>query len=362
MSIEKWTNAGLPREWYQNDSSNARDLVNLKLHHPARQWNIVRWNSQNGGIELLVDNTWTPASEVLQGMRNKWHAWVKNNQPWSCCGGGLSPRYAAAWDTLPEAGTLTPEQLKQTQEAAQKIYSPQSFAQDDHLTADCTVEIVNSCTPVKSNFITSGVKDYLRNTHTSIRLIDEQGKIYSFGFTNADPHTWWNIFFTRKGEVRAPDSFEGMPIEKRVVTPIAITKTQFGKIKEEIETLHREKKDFNLFKHNCLAMASHVLNRLGLHVKITASVPRIAFRCLPLWLQTALSPLDWLITKVWNAAAAVLSPLSNCFSRKDTDPRHFDIEKPGLFEFMVPAELIQWQQFLPSTKTFNNPSAFLDSV
>lgn len=136
------------------------------------------------------------------------------------------------------------------------------------------------------NALTGGLAETMQMPrHPWLRMVTEEGDLYSVGFAWKTPTKPHNIANTVKGVFRMPDPYETMPIQARPVTRISIDKEQFDKIKKNIETYQKEGIAFNLLQHNCTRFIEYILNDIGIKPPLKTSISEVAERILPIGIK-----------------------------------------------------------------------------
>lgn len=94
-------------------------------------------------------------------------------------------------------------------------------------------------------------------THSFIRLIDAEGRVYSVGGGGAK--AWPDGY--RKFRIMSPDPLEAQPNLKERVTPIEVSQEGFYAAIAEIEAMSHEKFTYHAFTSNCLSFAERIIKK-----------------------------------------------------------------------------------------------------
>lgn len=122
--------------------------------------------------------------------------------------------------------------------------------------------------------------------HCGIRVITNDGKVYSTGFGSTLDEDKFNTgldkyLATINGQPTNIDYEEFRAHEGRITTSLAVTQENAEKILEQLNSYRREGIRFNILKQNCMRLGTNVLSMAGTELDIRVSLDTTLLRCLP---------------------------------------------------------------------------------
>ena len=200
---------------------------------------------------------------------------------------GLVQKHNARYDELYSVAQLDTDQKTTLQTEAAKFWQTNEEI-DPGQAKECVLQVVTTRRDLlKRNWWTENLLD---NTpeHVSLRLIDKEGKLYSFSLKmppNESKRVFSFIPFTylttASANVATPDYDEPRPFDERRVTSIPVTSAQKDAIIAFINEINRKDLSFNVAKQNCNKLAQIVLGIAGVEVNTRISFGTLLYRCLP---------------------------------------------------------------------------------
>lgn len=290
--LTKCKACGISEEAFFKNPDVARYIVALQLHHSIPYWNDkIHVDSSTHEIKIMINGTLKNPRELLSqlclvdgeicnksNLSEKWYYLP---------GKGLTEWQQSEWKELKPITKLTEEELQYAQSKAEALTSPEKKGDEKFI-----LEIASSWMDTPYNALTGGLAETMQMPrHPWLRMVTEEGDLYSVGFAWKTPTKPHNIANTVKGVFRMPDPYETMPIQARPVTRISIDKEQFDKIKKNIETYQKEGIAFNLLQHNCTRFIEYILNDIGIKPPLKTSISEVAERILPIGIKKFLPKL-----------------------------------------------------------------------
>lgn len=356
---ESWKGAGLSNELFVADPDCGEQIVKLHLHHTLRNWQgIFRKNSHTEQLEVLVEGVWKLAAPFFKDLKENREAWESVRSPgeiWCCTSSGFERRNPAKWEEIPIVAKLNTEQLEYARSEAVKLPSPLAKKE-----TDCVLEIISGEKKAPSSELRSGVRDiYDEPAHPFIRLIDKKGNVISGGFWPSRPFGLAQFFSSCPGEFRFPDSYEGIPVVKRKITRIGISKEQHEELTQVIKEYNRSGREFNM-RHNCTAFVSDILHRVGFKVDVHIFLIDLLGRCFPLCIQKLFSPLKCILDKIRAVAKRIFEASRAYLPAKTPHPTAFIGSSPkNYLYYPLPKQILEWQKEQPSTRDYIQGTPFV---
>ncbi len=200
---------------------------------------------------------------------------------------GLVQKHNARYDELYSVAKVTSEQKEEIQKEAEKFWQANDEV-DPGKTKDCVLQVVTTRRDLfKRSWWTENLLD---NTpeHVSMRLIDKEGNLYSFGM-KMPPSEARRVFAylpftyltTATANVSTPDYEEARRFDERRVTSIPLTSERKDAIIQFINEINSKDLSFNVAKQNCNKLAQIVLGIAGVEVNTRISFGSLFFRLLP---------------------------------------------------------------------------------
>ncbi len=301
----KWANAGWDnRHALIANEAIAQFLIDAHVHTAQKQFgNALRFASCTSKAELHVEGEWVDAATFLKGKTIEDGLICSDNTPWIFTGArGYEHRHYTSWEKLEPVYYLNADQLEVAQTRAAKLPSPLS----KNLPQKCILEIVTTWKGLPSTGYFSGIADMTNNPrHSWVRLIDEQGGVYSVGFGFKAPVPYCQGAQTVDGTFYSPELYETVPMLAQVVTGIAISSGQFDQLKSGIERAQRVGPAYNYGEQNCCNFVQSTLSHVGITGDFSIPIYLLTLRLTPLGIQNAVAPLGKIISPLKKGCVAL---------------------------------------------------------
>lgn len=234
-------------------------------------------------------------------------------------------------------------------------------------------------------------------SHTALRLIDNEGSLYSLGFETTpeiDPPSSVLLARTKEGAVASRDYDEFRPFAKRRVTTVALTEAQYEAAMDRVTAYSKKKLKFTHTHQNCTTFVADIMKAAGHEVDVRCtlidglygllpkvkSIPLIGpalekvrrvFAAILNWIVKYLVP-QFLVAIVVKISCVITNLVCLCFGgargidipdaeRESLDNReglkHFgklyrrfsDLFDSDAAQLYSPAKLVEWQMEQKST-------------
>ncbi len=228
--------------------------------------------------------------------------------------------------------------------------------------AECALQIVTTLDRHFESVFTEGLNELLPH-HSSLRLIDKEGNLYSFGLQVAKEHARFmdahEHSYTAQGMawVSVPDFRETRPFYERYITTLPISEEALshllliaGKINEEGGCA------FTITGKNCNYFVVSLLQEVGIDIDTHITLGDAAIRTVPYvgkvfepFYAQIPDPIKKIGTPLTNGLIAFFGGGTGYYKIED----FFDDEKAELYH---PYKLIDWQkkhtgtQYVPATR------------
>lgn len=317
--LSKWERAKLPAKAYHANPSEAKQLIDLHMHHQIAAFGHEVKITSNGHLEILCNGSYQPVEQVVGHLKAKENAFVstKDETEWNYLpDSGLTPWKLLEWTTLDSVAKLGKEELETVQKRAQKLSSP-LMKQDGG--PKYVLQIVSSWYEPK--FAHNGALGnvdamVMQPQHPWIRLITPEGNVHIVGFNWGKALTYSNIFETVTAHLKSPDPVEAVPCISRIVTSIQIDESQFKEIKSDVEEINKNGIAFNFVKQNCTTFIDHIFKKIGMDVKLHMNSKELIWNCLPNPVQNIFSAIAAPCKKVAEVAGDIFKMLTPPIVRK----------------------------------------------
>ncbi|HEX2582590.1 MAG TPA: DUF4105 domain-containing protein, partial [Chlamydiales bacterium] len=113
--------------------------------------------------------------------------------------------------------------------------------------------------------------------HVGLRMIDQEGKVYSFSFetpnheANLGLRNLFSLFATYNVTIASPDFKEFSKFDVRRTTTIPVTEEKFHEALEKIKKYAATPLRFNSLHQNCMTFALDILETVGIHADLKTS-------------------------------------------------------------------------------------------
>jgi len=196
---------------------------------------------------------------------------------------------------------------------------------------DCVIQLVSTERNggVERNWFNENYLDNMPG-HTSLRIIDKTGAVYSFGFVlsedqskriRSSPFTYLQ---SGKINMATYDYEETRSFDARRVTSIPLTSLRKEKILSAISNWNREGIRFNYIHQNCTKASTVVLDMAGVHIDTRITFRNFILRNFPdISYLPGYEPLSAAVQKIQEAVAPIFEtidqyiptkPITNFFS------------------------------------------------
>jgi hypothetical protein len=278
-NLLKWQTLNLNPDWFYRDPVGADTLLSTRLIYSVLGFQNtmgteeIRFNEENG-LEIRLDGEFCSVKDV-----------IRNRFVFSYDGGGTIQEKSTKknWTFLGTSGlvpvdrwtheeflpilTLNNDQLEGLREHVR--------AKDENVdfdTQNCFIQFITS----PRDFCSGGdsikvrlKKNYQRNypLHAWIRLIDENGNVYSTGFGSTEAQDKlqekMGYFSTINGMPTILDYEEFRAHEGRITNTFAISEEKFTNVLQTIKKDREETIRFNIVAQNCNTLALKYLKSAG---------------------------------------------------------------------------------------------------
>ncbi len=200
---------------------------------------------------------------------------------------GLVQRDNARYDKIYPIAKLSHEQKEEVKKEAANFWQTNQEI-DPGIEKDSVLQVVTSRRDLWGrNWWTENLLD---NTpeHVSLRLIDKEGNLYSFGL-KMPPNEARRVFAylpftyltTATANIATPDYDETRRFDERRITSIPLTTERKDAILNFINEINKRDLSFNIAKQNCNKLAQIVLGIAGVEVNTRISFGALFVRLLP---------------------------------------------------------------------------------
>jgi hypothetical protein len=259
-----------------------------------------RWEQ----IKQLIDYDPTHASLIAKGNPAICYNYIHPD--------GIVQKDYAAYDKLYPVAQLSQTQHAELQAHAKQFWNTNSEI-DPEENKDCVLQIVTTRRDIcRRNWFTENLLDNIPE-HVHMRVIDKQGRLYSFGMkvaSSAAAEVYKSVPFTylttAPSTITTPDFEESRKFDERRVTSIPLTEERKTAILEYIEKTNSKGVSFNYAKQNCSKLAEIVLAKAGVKISTRLTFNRLLMRLLP---SPSRLPIVGVLFKIANAVAAAVSRL-----------------------------------------------------
>lgn len=226
-----------------------------------------------GCLSILQNGEYVSLEKVLSSLR--YDVGIdkvvdKSGQVWSYRSPeGLVPRDRFSYEELEPIEQLSGEAYSAVLVKARNFWEGHREI-DSGKSKECILQIVTTQHYASEDPLVRNVMDSYPQ-HTTFRLIDKRGKVYSFGMqmekdqqsTIFDEGMLQNLLKTTVTKISTPDYEEAKPCHSKMVTHIAITEERFKKIADFITVTNKSDLSFNFMFQNCSTLAREVLRCAG---------------------------------------------------------------------------------------------------
>ena len=290
VTVKKWIEAGYDRTLIETDPKGVEFLVEtgllstLKMYDEQKELlkgESVGFAVQAGTIHLKVEGKLTPWDQIKKNIsydpvEKKFIGWTFVHPK------GFHPVDSLEWTTLSSLAELRDEALQSVRSQAEKFWKNHPEI-DPGKEKKCVLQVVST----KGHSSFSGI---VGTGHTHIRLIDEEGHVYSLG-TKLKREEGEYVFSqgigvslrTADAKLVSPDFLESAACAHQDMISVPIALERFLAIKETVEQINAKGGiRFCASKHNCCRFAQDMLKLAGVNgVDIATSGPSFIYRLLP---------------------------------------------------------------------------------
>lgn len=285
--------------------------------------NSTKTGPDNHGIRLDSDG------HPLIRMENEWRRWehvqaslefdkdlnqiVSKGNPalkWNYISpDGIVQKGGYEYDEIYPVEQLDEEEYKSLLAHSQKAWDSLPEV-DPGEEKECILQIATTDnTPQERDWLNNNLHNNMAG-HTWVRIIDKEGKVYSFGFlfpadqgriiTRNPP---FNNLISGKTNIATYDYEETRSFQARRVTSIPMTAARKEQILAAVTAWNKEGIRFNYVHQNCTKFTTIVLGMAGIHVKTRITFAQFLARNLP--------DLPPAIKKVQEAVASVFETIGS---------------------------------------------------
>lgn len=274
--LTQWDRMGLRRKWFIQDPEGVQTLFSTRLIYPIVGFRedsphiAPSLRSISGKIHMMVQGKYVGVADKIKerftfssdgggSLVEK-----KSGEKWTYLGiKGLEPIDRWQHPSFEPVVQLGKGQMNQLRNYVQEDLKIQL---DDKT---CFIQLVTN--PRDLCIEPKGVREKLKKNykknfplHASIRLIDNDGKVYSTGFGSTHEEDKkqekMGYFSTINGMPTILDYEEFRPHQGRITTTFAIHKERFTRVLDTIERDRRNTVRFNIASQNCNTLALRYLH------------------------------------------------------------------------------------------------------
>ncbi len=272
---------GFAISMFQNHPSAGPERHGIKLAsdgHPKIKMNGEwrRW----GEIQALVEFDKVTHRVISKGDASKGWNYISPD--------GMVQKDMYVYDELYPVEQLSPEEYLTARKHAEKFFTANPEV-DPGIDKDCIIQIVTNSAmklDLPKNWLTANIHKYVPQ-HSSIRIIDKEGKVYSFGAItdqkSADilkenmPYTFLASVDTRATCYDWQESF----LFDRQVTSVPLTSARKDDILKFVSKVNQDGIRFSFMKQNCAKFSTAVMDKAGVHIDTRISLPSLFGALIP---------------------------------------------------------------------------------
>ncbi len=323
---KKWIELGFSEEWLKADPASVHFIANTGAIYSI----LTLKNSpdlldpepllslENGQISVLVkewdESEYVPIQEFQKRVRyeERDDIFIDNEgkHGWNMTQWGFVPK--GRFEGFEAFAQITPEALKTVVDHGKTFWSPEQQKDRNGNERNCVIQVTANFKSRMGLPRTGWAKNAIETfNHIGIRVIDPNGKVYSFGYemTDENNRATFKSFKTFCGSANAlgawPDFDVLRPFEDCNVTTAAISEEGFNKVKKFIE----ENKGcrFNSIKQNCAKHVSLACKEVDIDIPIYQDAFEYLGGALPSLSQIPVigKPLSWVAKVVSCVARAI---------------------------------------------------------
>lgn len=284
--MKKWVSYGFDETIFINHPEFAQFLMNSTL---ASQIKITRdtVHQVNGMPAILVEGCLTGYDDLVQRFEYKYvkefqeilihEKETGNVYTYLDNGRGLELFHPYKEGLNKPIGKISHEQYLQTLELSQKFVRTTDEKEANpnkertYIFQIVTSEVKTDTTGVMGNYR----KTFTQPRHSYIRAITPNGDVYEIGY-GIQKKAPGNLV-TSKGVFRSIDRWEYMAVKSRYVTNIAMTKEEFEKAQDYVNTYNtNEKPAFNFICQNCAVFTKQIVKfSLNIHLPTKMTIIKV---------------------------------------------------------------------------------------
>lgn len=175
----------------------------------------------------------------------------------------------------------------------------------------CVLQVVTTNDHLlRPSWLTSGINS-LQAMHTAIRLVDTQGKVWSFGveltreFEEYVKEHPCSFLSTGLAKIGSPDYRDTRSFDEKLVTHLPIAKQTLDAILNAANNINASVgMDFALTTNNCNTFGIKALEHAGIHLNTQASIAQLISKAVP---KIVAQPFEWLVGKIQSVVAPIFS-------------------------------------------------------
>lgn len=330
--VRNWISSGYDRSIIETDPEGVQfvgegDLTfSIKMYKDAKVQLLdadMDLKIVEGKVQIKVEGVWRLCSEiadtiVFDKVEKKYKGWTYTHP------NGFVPVDSMDWNELTPCAQLSPDALKTIQEKAQLFWKTHTEI-DPGVEKKCTLQV--ACT-AGGRFLPD--IPLLRNVesmlprHVRIRMIDEEGHVYSFstkmeksaadyvlGLLRLGDDTGFSLR-TADAKIVSPDYEETRKFLHSDVASIPMSAVRFHAIKDVVERVNGNGGvRFCFSKRNCCRFSQKILKLAGVSVDTKIDGPTFLYRILPD--VTSLPYIGRPVAAVSKVISRVFEEIKSCF-------------------------------------------------
>lgn len=296
---KKLISLGYPEAIVTNQPEFARFLVRSGLAYQI----AMLHNSFEGEAPITADSDGHPLI-IMNGIRTRWEeiaklidydekqdALVAKHDP--AIGynyvfpEGIVEKHPAKYDAIYPVGQLSEEKRQELLKHAELFW--QTNENPSPLESKpCVLQIVTTRRDLFGrNWLTENILDNLPE-HVYVRLVDEKGKVYSFGMRMPPEESNqvyaklpFTYLTTASSNITCPDYEETRKFQERRVTSVPLSEAAKNEILSYVQKTNGKGVSFNYAKQNCSKLAQVILRKAGIRMNTRLTFGKLIYRLLP---------------------------------------------------------------------------------
>ena len=245
----------------------------------------------DGDVAIKCRGGWEPLSEIQKRIdydrkSGKLSSHLDANEVWSYISpAGLVCRDQQNYLKLEPVEELSSHELAPIKSEASHFFEKHPEI-DPGKEKKCVLQVITTKHFAKEARFCGLESDFTE--HMGLRLIDEKGKVFSFGLElnneqarailNSTPCFPFTAFKTTSSVISSPDFDEFLRFHEKQLTSVPITKERLQAIVKFVEEQNKLKVRFNAFKQTCASFGREILKLAGCSYPEQVSLGKVVGR------------------------------------------------------------------------------------